>query len=223
MASVKDLVIIKGNKEGLIFVLNENCDFEDILQEIQYKLEKSHQQILAGPTVYVNVQLGRRILDEHQKEKLRDLIGQNGNLIVRKVISSAEHEKTSSSNGIKVIKGVVRSGQSIEEDQDVMLLGDVNPGGMIGSKGNLFIMGALRGMAHAGMNGNDQAVIAASYMNPTQLRIAHVISRSPDEWENVKNTDSMMEFAYLKDGVMKIDKTSLLYKIRPDLCDFKED
>jgi len=223
MGSVKDLVIIKGNKDGLVFVLNEQCEFADIIEEIQYKLEKSHQQILAGPIVHVTVQLGERLINDEQRSQLRELIGQNGNLIVRKIEGIYSPHRELIDKGVKVIKVVIRSGQMIEEDRDIMLLGDVNPGATIGSTGNLYIMGALRGMAHAGLDGDEKTIIAASYMKPTQLRIAHVISRSPDEWEGVQDTDSVMEFAYLKDGVMKIDKTSLIYKIRPDLSELRED
>ena len=57
-------------------------------------------------------------------------------------------------------------------------------------------------------------VIAASYMRPTQLRIADVVSRPPDEWDI---SDAQMEFAYLVDGVMKIDRISQFCHVRPDI------
>src|SRR5699024_9253238 len=41
-------------------------------------------------------------------------------------------------------------------------------------------MGRLYGIAHAGSDGDKQSVIAASYMKPNQLRIAHYFSRAPD-------------------------------------------
>jgi len=69
-------------------------------------------------------------------------------------------------------------------------------------------------MAHAGCEGNDKAIIAASHMRPTQLRIAGVISRPPDEW-GVGET--YMEFAYINNGVMEIDKIQHLHRIRPDI------
>ncbi|MNY62125.1 Septum site-determining protein MinC [compost metagenome] len=74
-------------------------------------------------------------------------------------------------------------------------------------------MGSLRGMAHAGLDGDEKAIIAASHMRPTQLRIAGVISRSPDEWGI---EEAFMEFAYVKEGKMEIDKLHQLHRIWPD-------
>lgn len=65
------------------------------------------------------------------------------------------------------------------------------------------MLGALKGVAHAGCNGNKQAVIAASHMIPTQLRIAQVFNRAPDQ----KEDGNEMECAYLDiDGNMIIER-----------------
>src|SRR5699024_10424628 len=81
---------------------------------------------------------------------------------------------------IKAFNRVVRSGQVLRVEGDLLLIGDVNPGGKVVATGDIYIMGNLRGIAHAGINGNRKAIIAASYMKPTQLRIADYISRAPD-------------------------------------------
>ena len=70
---------------------------------------------------------------------------------------------------------------------DLLLIGDVNPGGTVIAGGNIFIMGALKGFAHAGCYGNDQAVIAASSMKPSQLRISDCLNRAPDNSKAMKN------------------------------------
>ncbi len=77
----------------------------------------------------------------------------------------------------------------------------------------------MRGIAHAGVNGNREAVIAASYMGPSQLRIAEIISRSPDsETEGVPMECGFIE----KDGEQIImDRISSLVKTRPDLNAFE--
>lgn len=46
---------------------------------------------------------------------------------------------------------IVRSGQVLETEGDLLLIGDVNPGGMVKAGGNIFILGSLRGIAHAGL------------------------------------------------------------------------
>jgi septum site-determining protein MinC len=90
-------------------------------------------------------------------------------------------------------------------------MGDLNPGGSLLCTGDIYVLGALRGLAHAGVNGREDAVIAASLLRPTQLRIAEVISRPPDEW---MTGDAAMEFAYLIESVMKIDKITQLHRLR---------
>lgn len=84
--------------------------------------------------------------------------------------------------------------------------------------GDIYILGALRGMAHAGIDGNEDSIIAASHFAPTQLRIAEQISRPPDEWET---RETSMEFAFLQNGAMQIDKISNIVRLRPDFNVFK--
>lgn len=211
-------VTIKGTKDGLIFLLDDQCEFSELLEDLRYKLEHSHQNILTGPIIHVDVKLGMREVTEDQKTEILDTLKQKGNLLIRSIDTPALDQLTVSENSLTIHTGMVRSGQVLHHDGNLLFLGDVNPGGTLECTGDIFIMGALRGMAHAGVNGNVEAVIAASYLAPTQLRIAEVISRPPDEWEN---RETSMEFAYLKDGVMQIDKITNVVRIRPDLSSFK--
>ena len=80
----------------------------------------------------------------------------------------------------KFVQGTIRSGQNINYDGNIVILGDVNPGAHITAYGNIVVMGSLRGVAHAGSNGNRDACVAAFYLEPTQLRISDVITRAPD-------------------------------------------
>ena len=102
--------------------------------------------------------------------------------------------------------GIVRSGQVLQVEGNLVFFGDVNPGGSIVAGGDIFVLGSLRGTAHAGKDGNRQAVIASSHFQPTHVRIADAISRPPDEWEI---SDAAMMFAYLKDEHMEIEKSRI--------------
>lgn len=216
MTAVKHRVTIKGVKDGLLFRLDDSCTFAELLEELKHKLEKTHQNILSGPQIHVNVKLGKRYLDDAGKEEIRTLIGNHGNLIVQSIESEVKligERKPGRFGEMQLIKGMVRSGQTLHIDGHAMLLGDVNPGGTISATGNIYVMGSLRGLAHAGTDGDETAIIAASHMRPTQLRIAQVISRPPDEWGI---GETFMEFAYIRDGVMEINKIQHLQRIRPD-------
>ncbi|UVI28119.1 septum site-determining protein MinC [Paenibacillus spongiae] len=212
-------ITIKGVKEGLVFLLDDACEFSALLEELHYKLEKSHQQLLTGPIVHVQVKLGSRQLSEDEHEQIRAIIRAQGNLLVQSIESDAPAlPEEEPGNNIKLLTGIVRSGQTIEHDGNLLLMGDLNPGGSLLCTGDIYVLGALRGLAHAGIEGRTDVVIAASLLRPTQLRIADIISRPPDEW---MTGDASMEFAYLNDGVMKIDKMTQLNRLRKEPLLFK--
>ncbi|SFK69805.1 septum site-determining protein MinC [Paenibacillus sp. 1_12] len=212
MAATKHHVMIKGVKEGLVFLLDDNCTFEEIIEELHHKLEKTHQKILTGPIIHVHVKLGTRAASNEQKEQIRSIIGQKGNLLIQSIESQTVDPVAILANtgDVHLIKGIVRSGQTMVKEGNILFLGDVNPGGELISTGSIYVMGSLRGMAHAGVDGNDKSIIAASHLRPTQLRISAIISRPPDEWGM---NEAFMEFAYVKDGKMEIDKIHHLHRL----------
>ncbi|MFN6561545.1 MAG: septum site-determining protein MinC [Nostoc sp. ChiSLP01] len=75
----------------------------------------------------------------------------------------------------------VRSGVEIRHPGTVIILGDVNPGGIVVADGDIIIWGRLRGIAHAGAGGNLSCLIMALQMEPTQLRIADAVARAPEK------------------------------------------
>jgi len=212
MTAVKHHVTIKGVKDGLVFLLDDACEFDEVMKELQHKLEKTHQKILTGPIIHVYIKLGSRRATEEEKEQIREVIGQKGNLLIQSIESAEEDPASDLVNlsDVKLLKGIVRSGQTLTQEGNILFLGDINPGGTIVSSGSIYIMGSLRGMAHAGVDGDEKAVIAASHLRPTQLRIASIISRPPDEWGI---NDAFMEYAYVKEGKMEIDKIHQLHKL----------
>ncbi|GJM75644.1 hypothetical protein HMSSN036_78600 [Paenibacillus macerans] len=103
-------VTIKGIKDGLVFLLDDKCDFSSLLEELRYKLEFSHQHILTGPIIHVDVKLGMRLVTEDQKEMILDILKQKGNLLVRSIEMPAIAQEKDE-NAVKTLAGIVRSGQ----------------------------------------------------------------------------------------------------------------
>lgn len=101
-----------------------------------------------------------------------------------------------------MIERTLRSGQSVHYDGNVVILGDVNPGAQITATGDVVVMGVLRGMVHAGAAGDEAASVIAFRLQPTQLRIAGFISRSPDE--EVAGPQQP-EIARVKEGIVTIE------------------
>lgn len=214
----KQHITIKGVKEGLVFLLDDECEFPALLEELNHKLAITHQQLLKGPLIHVHLRLGSRRVTEAEKEELLAVIGTRGNLLVQSMESDRGAAPEPETERLKLLTGVIRSGQTVEHDGILLLMGDLNPGGTLLCTGDIYVLGALRGLAHAGCEGRTDAVIAASQLKPTQLRIAGVISRPPDEWIV---GDALMEFAYLHEGNMQIDKMSQLHRLRKDPIVFK--
>lgn len=98
----------------------------------------------------------------------------------------------------------LRSGQRVNFDGNVLVLGDVNPGAEIIAAGSVVVMGALRGVVHAGAGGDTDAAVVALTLLPTQIRIASCITRPPD---GTNLPDSYQpEVARLRDGEVVIEK-----------------
>ncbi|MEL7522599.1 MAG: septum site-determining protein MinC, partial [Cyanobacteria bacterium J06553_1] len=79
------------------------------------------------------------------------------------------------------LQTTLRSGVEVRHRGTVIVLGDANPGSSIVAEGDIFIWGRLRGVVHAGAGGNAQCRIMALHMQPTQLRIADQVARSPED------------------------------------------
>ena len=102
-------------------------------------------------------------------------------------------------------RGTVRSGQTLEFAGNIVILGDVNPGAYVIASGDIIVMGRLHGVVHAGAEGEERAVVIGTSFNPSQLRIAQYIGRSPDENPRSLNKRPQTEKAYIKDGMLVIE------------------
>ncbi|WP_369827071.1 septum site-determining protein MinC [Cohnella sp. CIP 111063] len=219
MVTGKTIITIKGVKEGLVFLLDDQCDFVELLDELSAKLDK-HVQQFNGPIVHIFIKLGARQLNEEDKERIKAIFRKQGNLLIQSIESDPPEVDPDAKEvpQLHTMIGMVRSGQTVEYDGHMLLIGDVNPGGTIRCSGDVYVLGALRGSVHAGTQGNEEAIIAASLMRPTQLRIADVISRPPDEWTSA---EPWMEYAFLREGKMAIDKLTSLGRQRKEVMLFK--
>lgn len=104
------------------------------------------------------------------------------------------------SGDILTLDNTIRSGVEIRYPGTVVVVGDVNPGGSIVAGGDILIWGRLRGVAHAGSQGNTHATIAALQLEATQLRIASRAARVPPAVGDLINP----EIAYICDRGIRI-------------------
>lgn len=83
-------------------------------------------------------------------------------------------------------RGSLRSGQKLEVEGSIVVIGDVNSGAEVIAADNIAVIGNLRGLAHAGAKGNKDAVIAASNLDAVQLRISNIVKEIDREEEGTK-------------------------------------
>jgi septum site-determining protein MinC len=95
-------------------------------------------------------------------------------------LAEAAAESDPSVRRTHVVTRTMRSGAAVRFDGDVVAFGDVNPGAEIVATGNILVLGALKGVAHAGAAGDDGAFILGFDLRPTQLRIGRHIAILPD-------------------------------------------
>jgi septum site-determining protein MinC len=108
------------------------------------------------------------------------------------------------------LQTTLRSGSEVRHNGTVILLGDANPGSTIMASGDILIWGRLRGVAHAGAQGNLQCRIMALQMQPTQLRIASHIARAPAS----APAEYYPEVAYVtSEGTIRITKATEFIRI----------
>lgn len=219
----KQLVTIKGTKSGLSLHLNDNCSYDELKKELQSRLNESSNMHEEKQDIHVNVELGNRYVTDDQKRELTELIQAKRNLSVHairsNIITRQEAAKWAEEKEIISVTSIIRSGQILKVPGDLLLIGDVNPGGKVIAGGNIFIMGKLKGIAHAGFNGNDRAIVAASVMRPSQLRISSLITRAPDQYPDTEKHE--MECAYIDNSVIMIDRLQVLTQVRPNLTNLE--
>jgi septum site-determining protein MinC len=110
-----------------------------------------------------------------------------------------------------VHRGSLRSGQVLRKTESIVVIGDVNPGAHVISGGDIMVWGRLRGVAHAGADGNRRAVVTAIDFVPTQLRIANLTAIAPDKkqgrgllfWK--KEPERRPEIARVVDGRIVVE------------------
>lgn len=202
-------VVIKSNKYGITLFLDREMPFQELLKAIAEKFKtsssffKDAQMALAFE--------GRSLNREEQLEVIR-VIQENTTLEIlcvleqdalkesymKKALEERQHERVS--NDGRFYKGTLRSGQVLESETSIIILGDVNPGATVVSKGNVVVLGTLKGTVHAGAAGNEHTFVAALNMSPMQIRISDSIARSADGPMNPKGSLTGPMIAYTEDG-----------------------
>ena len=196
-----DTITIKGIRQGLLVILGAG-EWPRVLDALEAHLGENPAFFQGGR---VALDVGDRALTHEQIEDVRRMVARH-QVELWSLISSQDVTRSAARelglvvelgptrqreprlNTAKepceqaiVVRRTLRSGQTLRHPGHIVIIGDVNPGAEIVAGGDIVVWGRMRGTVHAGALGDDDAVICALELAPTQLRIGGHIARSPDE------------------------------------------
>ncbi len=229
-----DIVKITGSRSGIILKLDPAAEWELLKNEVKDKFA-SAADFWGDAKKAVTFQ-GRE-LNEKEQDEILEIIRENCRLQIVCVLDEDPEKEAvfaqavqNAVSGVKdtpdgdtsanllqndngtgfFFKGNLRSGQVLDVETSVIILGDVNNGAKVISKGNVIILGSLKGNVFAGSAGNVDAFVIALDMKPVQIRIADTIARSPDQQNKPKKKgrgreEKETKIAFWEDGNIYIE------------------
>jgi septum site-determining protein MinC len=190
-------VALRAYRDGLHLIIKPHLSITDIEGAIQEEMSRMDRP-LTGASVQIDFK-GPDLQDE-EIAYLRSKLKESYNLTVRGIIVSDEPapqpiaaaptthiisqavnaQDSRDSEPSRIVPYTIRSGQTEDFPQGSLIIyGDVNSGAEVKAGGDIVILGALRGNAHAGMNGRLSSVIIAMELVPLQLHIGNYFNRLP--------------------------------------------
>lgn len=198
-------VSINLRTDEIIIKIDDNAEQFDITKELAIKLLELKKLYQDSKTP---IRVTGKILKNSEIEEIESLIKKEINVKVRFDTPTSlglhsitrSYKKDVATSETIYHKGSLRSGQKIEVEGSIVIIGDVNSGAEVIAGDNIVIIGTLRGLAHAGAKGNKEAIIATSTLDAVQLRISNIvkeIDKNEQVYEHV--------YIYVKDDQIIIE------------------
>ena len=198
----KPRVKLSGTDYGLLLRLEWDSPLPQLLVELEEYLQQS-PKFFAGAQVLLEV--GSRPVLQQDMEQLAVVLSRYGVMLqgVAPILDGLERRPPPASRPtfmpsppdvqtlVHVEQRTVRSGEKVAAEGHLIVIGDVNPGAEVIAGYNIFVWGALRGSAYAGVPDHEEAIITALHFAPIQLRIAGHIARPPEARPNASGTPEL--------------------------------
>ena len=222
---MKQSVTLKGTKDGFVLTLDESVAFETVLSDLDQLLEKLHsenkEQKEVQKGISLEVKTGMRLFSEDEKAKITEKISSKSQFQLKKisaeVLTYQQATEWHESNSLQMEIQTIRSGQVLQAPGDILLIGKIHPGGTIRASGSIFILGELLGLAHAGFDGDNEAIVVADFQTDAQIRIAESVQIIENKAKNQAGMDEK-QFAYINDlHILDFEGLDKLRTIRPKM------
>lgn len=155
---LNNAIKISQTTNEIVLNVNVIADIHEIINELEDKLPKL-KDFYQSSTMPMRVT--GRLFTELEMEKVKKLIHSQiqvdikfddvSDLLGLHAIKKTFEVDTDISE-TKFVQNSLRSGQRQEYPGSIVICGDVNAGAEVIAGGNIMILGALRGLAHAGAN-----------------------------------------------------------------------
>ena len=184
---MKNCVSLSIKNNEIVMKIEEESSIKEILDSIKKKMNELKKMYKEDELpLFIT---GKILSDEEAKEVeeyIKETIDIQISFDTPKILGlhgiKKAFNKEIAVSETKFHRGALRSGQRIEFEGSLVILGDVNGGAEVIAGENIVVLGILRGLAHAGAKGNKEAIIAAASIEAPQVRIANVIrERSKEE------------------------------------------
>ncbi len=177
---MKNYINISMKKDQVIIKIEEYAEQRDIIAELKKKMIELKNLYKDDKTP---IFITGKVLKNKEMDEIQSLIKRFLDVGIEfdspKVLGlhgiKRSFYKEIATSETKFHKGSLRSGQRIEYEGSLVIIGDVNPGAEVIAGENIVVVGALRGLAHAGAKGNRDAVIEAVEITSAQIRIADIV------------------------------------------------
>lgn len=184
-------ISINLKKEAVIIKIDDNASQRKIISELTKKLKdlKKMYQEEKTPIRVVGKVLTNKELEEIEKIIKKEIdvevaFDTPKTLGLHSITRSYKRDVGKSETTFH--RGSLRSGQKLEVEGSIVVIGDVNSGAEVIAADNIAVIGNLRGLAHAGAKGNQNAIIAASTLDAVQLRISNIVREIDREEEGTR-------------------------------------
>ena len=181
---------VQLKKDETVFKILDNAEQKEIMQSLRRKLPELKKMYRTERTP---IRVTGKALKNKEMDEIQRLIQYNIDVDVDfdtpKSLGLSSIKRTFKQETIvsetTYHRGSLRSGQKLEVDGSVVIIGDVNSGAEVMASDNIVVLGNLRGLAHAGAKGNKQAIIAAGLLDVVQIRIANIVREIDREEETL--------------------------------------
>ena len=146
-------------------------------------------------------------LDNKLKINFNNFETKNNNFYTERNLKSNINED--GKNDLLIISRNLRSGNYVEDNRSILVIGNVNPGAEIRSASNIIVLGKLMGVAHAGYPNNYDAIVFTLSFNSSTIRIADLVGEYNEDLIKTKKKD-------FKNVLFKVSNSSIIMEIIKD-------